>query len=279
MADDSAVKPDTGNGLPQVQVGEAPMAGRRLVSNPMAKFVIAVFAVATSALIPRMLATLGSPTTGGVSLEGFTPAYYEIAVAFALIVGGVLAIFEWRIPRHPRDSFMTALGIPAVLIGAFNTNVLTQQIASIGQQQSEITRNTARALNVPVEEAPTGAAKVLGVQDGATSSTLGALAIISEARAQPLNKAAERGFLRVDNVGITYQGPRYYVVLKKATNAKEAQLEAKKLRRKYPDAAAIQIGNQFLVVDSPQPKNSAYAIEGAAQARANRLTPSLLRVR
>src|SRR5262245_127434 len=125
--------------------------GPLTIQNPIAKLTIGMFAVLAAGTIPRLVAALGKPNAGGVVLVGFTDGYIQVMVAFALMVGVTLMIFEWGVPKPPRDSFMAALGIPAVSVGAFNTAVLTKQVESVGQAVDQALRVGASELNVPIE--------------------------------------------------------------------------------------------------------------------------------
>src|SRR5262245_51440849 len=132
MAADSASAIDK-SVAPAVVPRDEPAPGPLTIQNPIAKFLIGVFAVLAAGTIPRLVAALGKPNAGTVVLVGFTDGYVQVMIVFAVMVGAVLMIFEWGVPKPPRDSFMAALGIPAVLVGAFNTAVLTRQVESIGQ--------------------------------------------------------------------------------------------------------------------------------------------------
>jgi hypothetical protein len=79
------------------------------------------------------------------------------------------------------------------------------------------------------------------------------------------------------NVGIDYTLPRYYVVLDRAGSQKEAEDSAARLRRDFPEAAAVKQGAGFLIVESPQPKLASEALAVASRAKQRSLRPELLR--
>lgn len=251
---------------------------RMMVRNPIAKFAIGVFAVMAAAVIPRLAAALGTPSQ--VVLPGLTGGYLIVSGLFAGIVGITLMILEWWVPKTPRDSLMVALGVPAVLVGAFNTTVLTRQMDSLGQTQTASYQSGAQGIHVPVDESPDKPIELLSPKAAGGSS--GFLDLFSPRRASAHESARPIETLYLvqrPNVGIDYTLPRYYVVLDRAASQKDAEEAAARLRKEFPEAAAVKQGTQFLIVESPQPKLTSEALGVVSRAKQRNLRPELIRAR
>jgi hypothetical protein len=247
-------------------------AGPLTIQHPVAKFLIGTFAVLAAGIIPRLVAALVKPNAGEVVLVGFTDGYVQVMIAFALIVGVTLMIFEWGVPKPPRDSFMAALGIPAVLVGAFNTAVLTRQVDGLGQAVDQALHIGAGELSVPVE--PREGPRIEPLTPAPDKSGfLPSHFLVAPAYAQAGGSphVSQRG----PNVGIQYAEPRYYVILSREASEQEARLKARALQRQFPDAEAVKRGHEYVVVESRVPKLPSQALAIAARAKQGNLSPSL----
>jgi hypothetical protein len=265
-------EPDSQVAAPGAGVGEA--RGQIVVTDPIAKFLIAAFAVAAAGIVPRLVATLGRGSPADVVLVGFTKGYLMVTGLFALIVGVTLVILEWGVPRSPRETFMTALGIPAVLIGAFNTTVLTRQLDGLTQKTENALQRGASELGIPIES------------DGAPIEPLSTKPMNSSRLSALFVRPAHAGgrerlthSAQLPNVGIQYAQPRYYVALDRAANQAAAEEKARNLRREYPEATAVKQGSAFLVVESTNPKLPSEALAIAARAQKSGLAPTLIQAR
>lgn len=87
------------------------------VINPVVKFTIGCIAGLCATLFPRFIAYFGAAENTIV----FPRDYLVLAILFSVILGIVVVIFEWNAPAKPRDTFMMALGLPALLTSAFNS--------------------------------------------------------------------------------------------------------------------------------------------------------------
>jgi hypothetical protein len=250
---------------------------KNTVSNPIFKFLIGTFAVMAAAVIPRLVAALGTP--GEVHLVGFTKDYLVVSTIFAAMVGLTLVIFEWRVPRVPRDSFMVALGIPGVLVGAFNTTVLTRQIDSIGQTQTAAFQKGATEIGVSIDNS----SPPIQLPEPKTPGVTGSLfdwQIVPRVQAQqPATDDGQRHLAQAGNVGIEYKLPRYYVTLTRPSSQQEAEAAAGRLKNDFPGATAVRQGDAFVVVESIQPKLSSEALAIAARAKQKNLNPTLIPMR
>ncbi len=86
------------------------------LSRPL-KFCIGLFAGLCASLFPRLVAELATPNTGDTFVL-FSQNYLLLSLVFSIFIGAVITIFEWGITRSPKDIFMPALAVPAILPGA-----------------------------------------------------------------------------------------------------------------------------------------------------------------
>jgi hypothetical protein len=105
------------------------------------KFLIGTFAGVCAAFFPRVVAFLALESGQDDKLRFLFPiSYILVGLLFALVIGGVIAILEHKVSRHLGQTFLTALGIPALLSGALNSST-----ASKGAEEA---RSTALLLQI-----------------------------------------------------------------------------------------------------------------------------------
>ena len=122
-----------------------------LVTAPILKFAIGTVASLCAVLVPRLLA--GLATRDQANITFITREYGELAVLLSALVGIVVAILEWRVPRAPRDTFMTTLGIPAILAGALSANQNAGALQSATQTQLPDASHASPLLSWPTSSA------------------------------------------------------------------------------------------------------------------------------
>jgi len=241
-----------------------------LVSAPAVKFFIGSVAALCAVFSPRLIAALALPDRGGVTF--ISTSYALLALLFALLMGLVIAVFEWRVPRTPRDTFMTTLGIPAILAGALTANQTTVEL----QKATKAFDDLAKASGIPIEPASTGATAV------------GKEGFLRDLLVTPVYaEGAESGPPPTEptQLGISINQPRYFVVLDRAKTQGDAQARLSNLNRQLAAAAPgppprIEIKQQateFLIVlaGGPMVKSTA-TVEAAKLKNTYRLSPSLV---
>ena len=124
-----------------------------LVTAPILKFAIGTVASLCAVLVPRLLA--GLATRDQANITFITREYGELAVLLSALVGVVVAILEWRVPRAPRDTFMTTLGIPAILAGALSANQNAGALQSATQTQEVLADKLGQASGIAIESPTT----------------------------------------------------------------------------------------------------------------------------
>ena len=96
---------------------------------------IGLLAGGCAVMLPRVLALVSQ---GDESQIVFLPApYLLLALGAGLFLGLVMLVFEWKVAATPRQTFMAALGIPAIVTGALGT-------ASTSAGLSELAADAAR---------------------------------------------------------------------------------------------------------------------------------------
>jgi MFS family permease len=108
------------------------------ITMPILKLFIGFVAGLCAALFPRLTAALA---TQGSNLIFFPLSYVVLALVFAMLIGVVVMILGWRVPAKPSDTFMMALGIPALLTGALNATLDTNMLQNLAQQKDRLTRS------------------------------------------------------------------------------------------------------------------------------------------
>ncbi len=85
----------------------------------IAEFLIGTVAGSASVFLPWMMLLLSIDTEPAPqrSISLFQPEFVWLGVVFALTIGVICAILEFAAQHRPRDVFMTAPGIPALLTG------------------------------------------------------------------------------------------------------------------------------------------------------------------
>jgi len=261
--------------------GEAPeetVAGA--TANPFAKFAIGALAGVTAVLAPRLLALLSQNDDAAIAL--FPPAYYYLAAGAGLFLGLMMLVFEHRVTAKPKETFMAALALPAVLAGAFGTgngagsvSELEAEVArlrqAVGQEQGIAKRGAVSTI------VPLGAAAP--AKPAAKGSSLG-VPFIGTAHAQALAQASSAD--SSIRFGIRAEQPKYIVVLQKAATESEALEAAQQLRRKLPTAQAVKADKSYFVVLGNAPAGETDALLAAARAKKamnNQLQPVLVEVK
>jgi len=246
------------------------------VAKPWLKFLIGFVGGICAAIFPRLMAALA--LYGGSDVVLLSTGYLGIAVLFAVLVGAVVMIMEWGVLREPRATFMTALGIPALLAGALNTSngayeldnqaKESNKLAELVQSLSQIPEISADSL-APLSDA------------GAAAGTINPLALLGIGMAYAGDGGTGQTVLDF-NPAMQVQQRQYYIVLDRAKNANEARQKANALKSDVPNARAVQAGNKFLVIDpEPRPRSKAVmkAIRLKKELRDRQLKPQLLRVK
>lgn len=249
-------------------------------ANPFAKFAIGALAGVTAVLAPRLLALLSQNDDAQIAL--FPLPYYWLAAGVGLFLGLMMLVFEHHVAAKPKETFMAALALPAVLAGAFGTGngagsvaELETEVArlrqSVGHEQGIAKQgavSTVVPLGLPAPAKPAGKGASLGVP------------FVGTAHAQALADASSpESSIRF---GIRAEQPRYLVVLKKAATESEAIEAAQRLQQHLPAAQAVKADKSYFVLLGNAPAGETDALLAAARAKRvmnNQLQPFLVEVK
>ena len=209
------------------------------------QFTVGTFAGICAAFVPRLTLMIG-PTSHStaVSVEAFPTRYVLAALAFSMLIGGVAVILEWDGGRSPRDTFMAALGVPALLTGVFSTTNLSSEAIRHAEKVKSISDERVLEEQIPVEEAPqVPLAPAVGRWPSGWSVTPtvfahelpGTLPLSPEPRQQ------------ISGLGVRYREPLYWVVLEVAEAEDRATIRAGELGSQYGALRVYRVGESYFV--------------------------------
>jgi hypothetical protein len=219
--------------LPAIQSG---CVGRRI-----GQFTVGAFAGLCAAFVPRLAMMVGQRADSAVvTVDAFTPQYLVAALGFALLIGGVAMILEWDGNRSPRDTFMAALGIPAILTGMFNTADASRGAVDLAERLKSVNDARAKEENIPVDdEAPQSSVSPTG--GGARGWRLVPVVFAAEQSSTTLEKADGSKF------GVVYNEPRYWVVLYATSSRQDAERRATDLRARFGKLTVERVDRSYFV--------------------------------
>lgn len=199
-------------------------------ARPQVKLAVGVLAGVSAVLLPRVLAL--SAQGDAARLVFFPAPYFYLAAGVGIFVGLVMMMFEYQVPARPRDTFMAALGIPAIITGALGTASAADGVARAEREAAQLRELVARDYGIGKAGEP-----------------------IAQAGEAPVR------------FGIGVDAPQFIVVLQKAVSAEDAQRAQQDLRRQLPGAQAIGSGQSYFVVLDASPAGETAALLAAARAK------------
>ena len=237
------------------------------ISRRIGHFAVGVFAGLCAAIVPRLTLVIGqAPGNAGVAVEALSVTYASAAIAFAVLIGGVVAILEWDGKRPPRDVFLAALGVPALLTSMLNTTRLNNEVLAKAADLKAASDQLAKEAGIPVEE---------DVQLSSPESLL--RYVFPTLLAQELNVAQHVS--KDAGLGIRYREPTYWVVLSSATAKESANRKAYDLRQWGP-LSVEKVGSSYYVCPEGGVLPYSKAVSKAAELKRRSqgaLSPKLVR--
>ncbi len=253
--------------------------GARIVTN----FVIGTVAGLASTFLPRMMLLLSIDTELAPDryIRLLSPDFVWVGLVFGLAIGVICAILESNPQAHPKDVFMAALGIPALVSGVLTTTSATGKLQQAEQQKVAVLRSLGDQAGLS-SQAQTNTFEPISGPPGVPARPSSRLdtpfAFVQSAFAQSAAaRAVQQSVPRFDP-GIQIQRPQYVLVLKRAVSQEEAVRFAKEIQKDLPSAQAVKTDQGFIVVDSVTPRPEADALLDAIQLKKRQLSPSLLRL-
>jgi hypothetical protein len=240
------------------------------ISKPALKFFIGFFGGLCAALFPRLMAALA--VFDSESIVVLNLSYIGLAVIFALLVGAVVMIMEWGVAKEPRATFMSALGVPALIAGALNTTSGANNLnalASVNEQSAAYMQNMN---DIP----DLGHGGITPLSD-ASDILFDPFTLIGVGTAE-----AADGFVPAGNDGFDpsmHVQKQYVIVLDQAASAEDAKQKANSLLDKVPNAQAVKSGNNYLVIDRREMSRQEAVVNAIRLKREKNLAPSLMQVK
>jgi hypothetical protein len=180
-----------------------------------------------------------------------------LAIVFSAFLGIALMILKWTEPLPPAALFTAALGIPALVAGAFNMSASVNQLqqktteaatlASAVRQQSGVRTLQPEALRLPGP-----APQSLLVPGG----WLQHLAVVGPALAADLNAIIQQ---RSFDAGKVLDEQKYLIVLQSFATAAEAEKALDAYKAVVPAATVVEGATTSYIVDGldAKPESSA----------------------
>jgi hypothetical protein len=232
----------------------------RQVAKPVIKFLIGFIAGLCAAFLPRITAALAvAGNEDGVLLFG--SSYIGLALFFSLLVGVIVMILEWGVPREPRATFMMAIGVPALITGSLNTSSGVDTANKQAQQNQQLTQQLQDFANIPT--LPSRSIQPLSSNEGfdvVKQQDLAWLDMVGIDAAYAQVPVGQRQPTTVAQAGITIKEPVYYIVLDETASKQQAKERAQQLQTDVPGAVAVQSGGQYLILYSGQPMKRTEAV-------------------
>lgn len=254
----------------------------RSVGRAIGNFAIGTVAGLTSVFLPRMMLLLSVESEPAPQryITLFAPDFVWLGLAFGLAIGIIATILEHEAGQKPREVFMAALGIPALVSGVLHTTGATNKLQKVEQEKVAILRTMIDQAGVSVESvnsiAPLEGPGTRPDGGRSSSSRRPFLTLVDPAFAQSTTPAQQSP--RFDP-GIQIHRPSYVLLLKRASSQDEAVRLAKELQKDVPTAQAVTTNQGYFVVDSLTPRSEADALLDAIQLKSKKkLNPALLQV-
>jgi hypothetical protein len=245
------------------------------LSRPL-KFCIGLFAGLCASLFPRLVAELATPDTGETFVL-FSQNYLLLSLVFSIFIGAVIKIFEWETTRSPKDIFMSALAVPAILSGALNTTATVNDIKQLNVKNSEYQQTIQSLMEIP-SLPPTTISPLTNAHPYTPHEQKPTIrfSLVSEAYAGTANRQPASTY----NFGVVQVQPDYLVVLDQASSQQEAEQKAAVIQQQTPVKIVKSSNNNYLIVTKRGKQNKASALSEAIQLKTQLgLQPSLQEIR
>lgn len=245
-----------------------------MVTKCTGSFVIGLFAGVCAVFVPRMGSLLGGADLERISI--FPAPFVVMGLAFAAIVGAVLAILYYGRSSSPGEQFMAALGVPALLAGALSTSAQTGRVQQLQVTADQLSSFAVAAEQIRKNDTPVDIFPIAPAADKSSAGFERLLGIGTAHAGQPEPIRTQQSLLQSATVGASE--PSYALLVAKSASAAAAQQRASQLRAKYPNARAIRAGDKYGVIVDIRPESSAVA-EAIRIKRESGVAPELIRLK
>ena len=217
-------------------------------ARPLAKLAVGILAGVSAVLLPRVLALTAQ--SDATQLVFFPKPYFLLAAGLGLLVGLVMLVFEYQVPTKPRDTFMAALGIPAIISGALGTASGADSVSRLEREAAELRQAIGHDQGI--------------VKSGEFLRIEPLVVPAAPKPGEPLVQAQADDPVRF---GIRVEQPQYVIVLKEAASAEQAMRDEQQLRRQLPAARGVKADRGYFVVLGASPTNETEALLAASRAK------------
>lgn len=245
-----------------------------------AKFAIGALAGAAAVLLPRLLALLSK--SDDAQIVFFPASYFALAAGVGVFLGLVMLVIEYQVAAKPKETFMAALGLPAILSGALGTASTAESVSEANRDADRL-RQAVRLEQGILKQGSFSALELLGAPAPARPADKGVwldLPFVSSAHASD-ERIAQAGDNEAVRFGVRVNQPKYVVVLKQAANEQQAVQDAARLQAQVPAARAMRSDKGFFVVLGNAPAGETDALLAAARVKKlnDQLQPVLVEVK
>lgn len=221
------------------------------VSTPVVKFFIGLFASMGAVFLPRLSTALFAGAGGELTV--ITTQYAVAATGFSAFVGMAVMLKEWRVASRPWDTFVSALGIPAVVAGALNGHMDAQELINRAKTETQLTNALSDAAGIPIRPAAsaTPISRDEKARPGLNLAGLPGLLVMPAYASSPGPVEPQLGTQVVEST--------YWIVLGRDADEQRAKGKAEELRKRLavrppgrPEVKieVLQFGKEFLVVEA-----------------------------
>jgi len=218
-----------------------PQSSPNTITHPLAKFAIGLTAGLVAVIIPRLSSDLSASEV--FSTDFYTPVFIISILVFALLIGIVICILEYKVPRTPKDTLFSALAIPALVAGSLNTAIETQNTNEIQNTVSQISQEALRTNQIEIE--PIKSIEVIQLLDSTSNNTQSInVSFFASAHADspndsqtlntPIQKSQKQLF-------INRQPEIYAVSILQFEKQTDAIQQARQLKSQLPNLSVIKI--------------------------------------
>lgn len=253
---------------------------RQAVEGPVWKFCIGLLAGVGLVFLPLAISAWPSSTKTDVSVEFPGAGGVILGACIALFIAAVTTVVEWHVAAKPWDTFVRALGIPALVMGSLTALGDAEKLRGLAERldKSSDLVGEAEGISVIEEVQP----------DPVGSSRNGSSSYQSEATLYEASLGfgdtaiLARGVVGV--IGLNVRETQYLVVVGQAPSKTKAKAVLERIHSRgcspTPVLHSRPVNDRFLILDSniQRPKVEAQARVIAIKRRCKDLAPALLRV-
>jgi hypothetical protein len=199
-------------------------------------FVVGAFAALCASFIPRLAAALPTtPDSTLLTIRVFTAEYVVTTLVFALLVGGVVVVLEWSSNRTPREVFISALAVPALVTGFVNAAAVSNQAKELAEANLRLNMERAKQEGIEVTGTP--------VRSGARNPRIPSLIPTAFAASEPPPAQTEKFSL-----AIQLREPEYWVSLGSAETKEAAEAKKREIGEGHGELKVERHGDKFHVL-------------------------------